>query len=95
MFRHMGRKIRRLAIFICWVKIIFFVILGVSIIHSDSLVLHELGISIEDLLASSRDINVICGLAVMILGSVLSWIDSWLMCGFGELIENTSIIARK
>ena len=32
------------------------------------------------------------GLATMFIGSLLSWIASWFMYGFGELIEKTSEI---
>lgn len=34
------------------------------------------------------------GLAVMIVGSLVSWIGSFFAYGFGELIENTTVIAE-
>lgn len=40
-------------------------------------------------------ISVIIGLLVMVAGSLLSWIASLGMYAFGELVDNTSIIAGK
>jgi len=37
----------------------------------------------------------LAGLLVMILGSLGSWLSSLLVYGFGELIENSAIIAHK
>lgn len=34
------------------------------------------------------------GLLIMILGPIVAWIASWLLYGFGELIEKTCDIAR-
>lgn len=34
------------------------------------------------------------GLLVIAVGCLISWISSWLLYGFGELIENTALIAR-
>lgn len=34
------------------------------------------------------------GVAVMIVGSLVSWIGSFFAYGFGELIENTTVIAE-
>ena len=34
------------------------------------------------------------GFAVMIVGSLVSWIGSFFVYGFGELIENTTVIAE-
>lgn len=38
---------------------------------------------------------VVIGILIIIIGSLMSWISSWLLYGFGDLIENSSIIARK
>ena len=40
-------------------------------------------------------LSVIIGLLVMVAGSLLSWIASLGMYAFGELVDNTSIIAGK
>ena len=35
------------------------------------------------------------GLIIVIVGSISSWIRSFLLYGFGELVENSAIIAQK
>lgn len=35
------------------------------------------------------------GIAVIILGSFISWVASFTLYGFGQLIENTDIIANR
>lgn len=35
------------------------------------------------------------GLAVIIIGSLLSWVSSFVLYGFGELVVNSAIIAGK
>ena len=34
------------------------------------------------------------GIGILIVGSLMSWISSWFMYGFGELIEKTTEIAK-
>lgn len=34
------------------------------------------------------------GLVIIVVGCLISWISSWLLYGFGELIENTALVAR-
>lgn len=34
------------------------------------------------------------GFAIMVFGSLFSWIGSFFVYGFGELIENTTVIAE-
>lgn len=48
-----------------------------------------------DMMGSGHnDAMVGMGLAVMIGGSLVSWIGSFFIYGFGELIENTTVIAE-
>ena len=44
------------------------------------------------LMGQDDDLAVL-GFLVMVLGSLFAWISSWLLYGFGELIEKTSEIA--
>lgn len=43
-------------------------------------------------LISGGDEMIVLGIVVMALGSLASWIGSFLLYGFGELIEKTCII---
>lgn len=46
------------------------------------------------MMATAAEAGVIVGLLVMVGGFFLSWIGSWLLYGFGELIEKTCEIER-
>jgi hypothetical protein len=38
--------------------------------------------------------GALLGLALLLLGPVISWISSWMLYGFGELIDKASSIER-
>lgn len=38
---------------------------------------------------------IFVGIAVIVIGSLLSWISSFVLYGFGELVANSAIIAGK
>lgn len=46
------------------------------------------------MLVSMEDMALI-GLLIMTVGSLLSWISSLVLYGFGELVENSSVFANK
>lgn len=81
MFKNIGGKIKGLAKVICYVGIAISVIAGIFMIGFGSS-------------SYNGDTMVVMGLAVMIVGSLVSWIDSFFAYGFGELIENTTVIAE-
>lgn len=81
MFDNVGSKIKALASFFCWGGIIASVIGGIII---GGIIVITLD---EDL--------VWAGLAVIIIGSLLSWVSSFVLYGFGELVVNSAIIAGK
>ena len=39
-------------------------------------------------------VHAIFGILAMILGAFFAWIGTWVLYGFGELIEQTTTIAR-
>ena len=45
-------------------------------------------------LISKGSDGVWVGIITLVVGSICSWISSWLLYGFGELIENTTEIAK-
>ena len=79
MFSNIGGKIKRLATAISVMGIGLSVICGIIMIIAG---------------AYNGDARVGMGLAVMIVGSLVSWIGSFFAYGFGELIENTTVIAE-
>lgn len=46
------------------------------------------------LMASDEDM-ILYGLLVLIAGPIIAWVSSWLLYGFGQLIENSDIIAAE
>ena len=81
MFKNIGGKIKGLAQVICIVGIVISVVAGINMIYSG-------------FYSYNGDTMVNMGFAVMIGGSLLSWIGSFFAYGFGELIENTTVIAE-
>ena len=81
MFENIGGKIKGLAKVICYVGIAISVIAGIFMIGFGSS-------------SYNGDTMIVMGCVVMIVGSLVSWIGSFFAYGFGELIENTTVIAE-
>ncbi len=106
MFTNIGGKIRVLAMVLCWIGIIAFVIIGISMLSNAANLEKELE-EAERLsrgsyyrstnLSSSIDSSSISTIRttawiLLIVGPLVSWISSFVLYGFGELIERTSDI---
>lgn len=78
MFSNIGGKIKVLAKIIAWFGVICSAIVGAFLIC----------------ISQSSDILKSIGFGVLFGGSIISWISSWFMYGFGELIEKTTEIAQ-
>ena len=46
------------------------------------------------LMATDEDL-ILYGLLVLIVGPIIAWVSSWLLYGFGQLVENSDIIAAE
>ena len=44
------------------------------------------------LLADGKDDNVVVGVIIIVVGSLCSWLSSFVLYGFGQLIENSDIL---
>lgn len=73
MFKNIGKKIKTLAKVICIVGIVASVILGISMI----------------LTSTQTGYGIIIGIVYLLLGPLFSWIGSFALFGFGELIDNS------
>ena len=82
MWDNIGSKIKVLAKVIAWIGIICSIIGGI--------VLFVIGLKMR----YGGALYVGLGFAAIIGGSLISWISSWFMYGFGEIIHNTEIIRR-
>ncbi len=79
MFKNIGKKIKGLASGICIAGISISVIVGIIIMS----------------FSEYDDGMLLLGIIIMALGSLISWISSFCLYGYGELIDKTSEIARK
>ena len=80
MFNNIGNKIKTYAEVVSWIGIIACIILGViSII---------VGIANESLEA------IFIGILVALIGSLSCWIESFVLYGFGQLVENSDILVK-
>lgn len=84
MFSNIGRKIKITAKVLCWIGIIISVVSGLGMIAAGFSGLWTLTGSV---------VTILGGIGTALLGSLLSWVGSFLMVGFGELVENSAIIA--
>lgn len=84
MFSNIGRKIKITAKVFCWIGIILSVISGLGLIVT----------GFSGMWPQTHSIVMILGgVGTALLGSLLSWVGSFLMVGFGELVENSEEIA--
>ena len=87
MFNNIGGKIKGLAKFLCWTGIILSVISGIIMIAN--------GASVSRGRYSNAPDYVGLGFLTMIAGSLFSWLGSFFMYGFGQLVEDTGAIRSK
>ena len=82
MFENIGKKIKTLAKVLCWVGIV------ISIIYAIALFLIAMD-------SYDEETFIIMGIVTLIVGPLTSWISSFFMYGFGELIDKASDIEKK
>lgn len=84
MFENIGGKIKKLAETLCWIGIIFCIIYGIInwVLASDAR-------------GDAATTLIINGFIWAILGSILSWVGSFCLYGFGEIIDRLKSIDRK
>lgn len=79
MFNNIGKKIKVLAEVICWIGIIASIITAIWMFGQRTYY-------------SNMDTE---GALLLIFGPLSSWIGSWMLYAFGQLVENTDHINRK
>lgn len=82
MFQNIGKKIKTLAVVVCWIGIAGSVIGGIVMcaVGADS---------------SGGDLLIGLGLPLIFLGPLLSWIGSFVLYGYGDMITRIRRIERK
>lgn len=82
-YENIGGKIKILARVLCVLGIIVSFVSGIRFIVVSS----EIG--------TMYGVYIICGIAIIVVGSILFWIATWLLYAFGDITENVAIIKRK
>lgn len=85
MFSNIGRKIQLTAKVLCWIGIVCSVVGGMAMLGYG---ITELEWGIVYALPT-----IIGGVAAALLGSLASWVGSFMMIGFGILVERAEEIA--
>ena len=86
MFDNIGRKLKTLAKVFCWIGIIGSLIGAIPIWVSGSQ-------ASRYRYSSSSTLSIaFIGLLVLVFGCLLSWIASWALYAFGEMVEDTDAI---
>lgn len=92
MFRNIGHKIKVLAIIVCACGIFFSLVSGAFLIlagiFSARGPLYVPGQSFY----ISGGILIAAGILVMLFGSLFSWLSTFFMYGYGQMVENTDRI---
>ena len=81
MFDNIGSKLKTLAKVLCWIGIVLSVVAAIVMFTAASY-------------SNSGESYVVMGLITLIVGPLLSWVNSFVLYGFGELIDKTSSIER-
>lgn len=95
MFNNIGGKIKGLAKFMCWLGIILSVIIGVIMIIAAASSRSYTFDSYGEKITLSTGGSIVAGILVIVFGSLASWIGSFFMYGFGELVENSKKVADR
>ena len=90
MFRNIGKKIKVLAKVLCWIGIVFSAIMGILIMVIGPTAL-ETAVPNG---SAFGGLAIVSGLLVIIFGALFSWIGSFVLYGYGQLIDNSERIGK-
>ncbi len=85
MYSNIGKKIQKLAMVCAILGMIASIAIGTVLIQ----------MSDGGYYYGTNETLLTIGIVVIVLGSILSWILSFVLYGFGRLVENSDIIARQ
>ena len=86
MFKNIGGKIKGLAKFFCWLGIVVSVIIGVTMIVGAIMGGPKPSYG---RFTTTNSAMIVAGVLVIVFGSLLSWVGSFALYGFGELVDNS------
>ena len=79
-FDNIGGKIKALAKGEMWVGIIASIIYGIFLIVESEFIIEE---------------KLFSGFMVIVFGPLASWVSSWVLYGFGQLVENSDKLVER
>lgn len=85
MFTNIGGKIQVLGKVLCWIGIAVCILSGILFIAGGS--------AVSEYYNASNVSSVVTGILVMVIGSLVSWVSSFMMIGFGKIVECAEQIA--
>lgn len=89
MFNNIGHKIQVLAKVLCWIGIICWVITGFALMAGSSSMTYRLN---GEFVRANSGASVVVGILTIVVGVLVSWIGSFLLYGFGQLVEDAHAI---
>lgn len=95
MWSNIGHKIKVLAKVLCWIGIVVSVIAGIAIIAGGSAINNAAMSYGYYSYNNTTGSTTLAGILVIILGALGSWIGSFTMYGFGELVDRAMSIDDK
>lgn len=90
MFRNIGKKIKTLANVICWLGIIGGVLSGLAIIATGAA---GIGLNVSNGISTnyvSAAGLIVLGVVMLVVIPLLSWLSSFMLYGFGEMVDSVS-----
>lgn len=81
MFNNIGKKIKGFAVFVAIVGMIIPILGGLGFIIAGA--------------ASNNIALPLLGILIAVVGSIMSWMSTWLLYGYGEIVDKTSSIDKK
>ena len=90
-FENIGKKIKSLAVFITWVGIIASFIGGMIV--AVMIAIGELGMDDVGVLLRIAIALIVC-ILIFFAGWLFSWVSTFILYGFGQLVHNTDILVK-
>ena len=96
MFRNIGRKIKVFAKVVCWIGIVCSILTGLLVMIA-GLAASDFAVRLPEQAGQlqvhvSAGAAIFTGILIIVIGSLVSWIGSFMTYGFGQLIDNTEEI---
>ncbi len=96
MFKRIGKKIKTLAKVVCWIGIIQSVLIAMASFVCAALINSTAITAFEDTAATGligeSVALIVIGILILLLGPLCSWIGSFVLYGYGELIDKCTSI---